>query len=174
MLNAVNVTIREARADDAEAFRTHMLRIHAEPGVDSPYSPEEYEASVEDEAARIEQFARSQNSLFLVAVSHDGRLVGSLRLLGGHLHAIHHTAELAIYIDQAYRRMGVGTRLMREAVEWARQTRIIKRISLEVYTRNKPAVQLYKKFGFKIEGHCQRAFYQNGRFLDEYIMALLL
>jgi L-phenylalanine/L-methionine N-acetyltransferase len=44
---------------------------------------------------------------------------------------------------------------------------------LEVYTDNEPAVRLYKKFGFSVEGTLRRYAFRDGRFVDAYMMARL-
>jgi putative acetyltransferase len=47
---------------------------------------------------------------------------------------------------------GVGTALMQEAVNLADKWLNLTRLELEVHTDNEPAIRLYKKFGFNIEG----------------------
>ena len=68
---------------------------------------------------------------------------------------------------------GVGTALMQAAVELADKWLNVSRLELEVYTDNEPAIKLYKKFGFQIEGTSVRADYRDGRFADIHIMARL-
>jgi putative acetyltransferase len=36
---------------------------------------------------------------------------------------------------------------------------------------NEPAIKLYKKFGFEIEGRLRDFSYRNGEYIDAYIMA---
>jgi putative acetyltransferase len=40
-----------------------------------------------------------------------------------------------------------------------------------VYTDNEPAVRLYKKFGFEIEGTLKKYAYRDGEYVDVYAMA---
>jgi putative acetyltransferase len=42
-----------------------------------------------------------------------------------------------------------------------------------VYTDNEPALRLYKKFGFVIEGTLVRFAYRAGQYVDVYVMARL-
>jgi RimJ/RimL family protein N-acetyltransferase len=44
---------------------------------------------------------------------------------------------------------------------------------LEVYTDNEPAIQLYKKFGFTIEGTLAQFAFRDGQYVDSYTMARL-
>jgi putative acetyltransferase len=49
----------------------------------------------------------------------------------------------------------------------------LSRIELEVYTDNEPAIHLYKKFGFVVEGTHTRFAFRDGQFVDVYAMARL-
>ena len=50
-----------------------------------------------------------------------------------------------------YRGLGIGSRLLEKVIEKAKEFGLEK-IELHVYTSNKPAVALYRKFGFEEEG----------------------
>ena len=45
--------------------------------------------------------------------------------------------------------------------------------ALRVYADNAPAIALYEKFGFEIEGTHRRFAYRNGEYVDAHIMARL-
>jgi L-phenylalanine/L-methionine N-acetyltransferase len=49
----------------------------------------------------------------------------------------------------------------------------LERLELDVYTDNEPAVRLYAKFGFVIEGTLSRFAFRDGRYADVYAMARL-
>jgi putative acetyltransferase len=68
---------------------------------------------------------------------------------------------------------GAGSALMRAAVDLADKWMNLERLELEVYTDNEPAIQLYKKFGFVIEGTLARFAFRDGRYVDAYMMARL-
>ena len=63
---------------------------------------------------------------------------------------------------------------MTHAMDWAKRTGTVSRIELSVFERNQRAVQLYRKFGFEVEGRRRRAIFRDGEYLDDLIMALLL
>ena len=48
-----------------------------------------------------------------------------------------------------------------------------KNIELEVYTDNEKAINLYKKFGFKVEGTLKDYVFGEGKYIDAYTMARL-
>jgi putative acetyltransferase len=49
----------------------------------------------------------------------------------------------------------------------------LHRLELQVYTDNERAINLYKKFGFEIEGTLRDYAYGDGHYLDAYEMARL-
>lgn len=68
---------------------------------------------------------------------------------------------------------GAGSALMRAAVDLADKWLNLSRLELEVYTDNEPAIRLYKKFGFVIEGKLVSYAYRDGQYVDTYAMARL-
>ncbi|WP_133154143.1 GNAT family N-acetyltransferase, partial [Vibrio sp. 10N.261.49.E11] len=50
----------------------------------------------------------------------------------------------------------------------------IKRMELTVYTDNERAINLYKKFGFVIEGESAGFAFRNGEYVAVYHMARLV
>ena len=68
---------------------------------------------------------------------------------------------------------GVGTALLQTAVDLADNWFNLVRLELEVYTDNEPAVRLYKKMGFVIEGTFVQYAYRSGQYVDVYAMARL-
>jgi ribosomal protein S18 acetylase RimI-like enzyme len=55
---------------------------------------------------------------------------------------------LGMGVHRAYRRHGLGTRLVGTALDWARVDTGLKWIDLEVLSENQPAVALYLRSGF--------------------------
>jgi RimJ/RimL family protein N-acetyltransferase len=82
--------------------------------------------------------------------------------------------ELGISVKQGWRDRGVGTALIRALIDWARATGIITRIELRVYARNAHAIHVYEKFGFEVEGRRRRVILEDGAYLDDLLMGLLL
>ncbi len=63
-----------------------------------------------------------------------------------------------VAVDPARRRRGVGARLIRFAVDWARRQRA-RRLTLEVRASNQGAQELYRRFGFQVTG-TRRNYYE--------------
>lgn len=64
--------------------------------------------------------------------------------------------------------------MLTKLIELAREEGL-HRISLDVIADNKPAIHLYQKFGFKIEGVKKEAYFgEDGKYHGELVMGLIL
>jgi ribosomal protein S18 acetylase RimI-like enzyme len=61
---------------------------------------------------------------------------------------IRHPNIFLIYVEPDYRRQGIGRELMRQAEVWARLEGY-SQISLQVFTTNQPALDLYDSLGYE-------------------------
>jgi RimJ/RimL family protein N-acetyltransferase len=169
----MTVEIREARPEDAAAIIAYLRRVFAEPSINLITEADEFSLTVEMESRFIRDMARADNSLFLVAEAGD-RIVGQLTLEGAKRRNVRHTAVLGITVAREWRGQGVGRRLIERSIEWARESGIVTRIELHVFTRNEGAIRLYQRCGFQIEGTRRRSVRRDGEYLDDLVMALLL
>jgi putative acetyltransferase len=109
----------------------------------------------------------------LVAVA-DDRVVG---LLGLHTFPNrprrHHVATIGMGVHDDWHGKGIGTVLLRAGIDLADNWLNLKRLELEVYTDNEPAIHLYERFGFEREGTLRQHAFRDGRYVDSYTMARL-
>jgi putative acetyltransferase len=159
------VTIRQAEADDAAALKAIYEQEHAY--ADTLLLP--YPSVSLWEERLDEAQPDFQN---LVACAGD-QVVGHLGLEVFETPRRKHAATFGIAVDKGWLRKGVGGRLMVAAIDLADNWLNIKRLELEVYVNNKPAIALYKKFGFSIEGECKCYAFRAGDYVDIYRMARL-
>ncbi len=160
--------IRPARPQDASQIIAITQGLAQEEGCYISYTFEEASIDVTKEEARIERLT----DLFIVAEV-GGRLIGDLSLTKDAWTLTGHVAYLGMEIQKGYRNRGIGTRMMKQALDWATRQRL-RRVELEVFAENAPAIHLYQKFGFEVEGRKRHAVYKWGRYLDMLIMGLLL
>jgi ribosomal protein S18 acetylase RimI-like enzyme len=80
-----------------------------------------------------------------------------------------HVGELGIAVLPDYRGVGVGSALLKSALQLASEKRFSK-ISLSVFHTNSRAIDLYAKFGFTKVGRKKKQFKLNGKYVDEIIM----
>jgi putative acetyltransferase len=84
-----------------------------------------------------------------------------------------HAGQLGMAVRDDWQGKGVGTALMQAAIDLADKWLNLSRLELEVYTDNGPAIKLYQKFGFTVEGTAVNFAFRDGRFVDVYLMARL-
>ena len=163
--------IREIREDDAEAYLALCNRLDEETNF-RMYEPGERRTSTEQQQRAIRDVLAWDNSTILVA-EQDGDLLGCLEAYGGKFHRDRHSVYIAVGVIQAYTGKGLGTQLFVELERWALE-REIHRLELTVMVDNPPAIGLYRKMGFEIEGRKRHALRVDGVFIDEYLMSRLL
>lgn len=84
-----------------------------------------------------------------------------------------HVGQIGMAVRDDWQGKGVGTALMQAAVDLADKWLSLTRLELIVFTDNAPAIRLYKKFGFTIEGTQVDYAFRDGRYIDAYLMARL-
>lgn len=108
-------------------------------------------------------------------VEHNNILVGraSIRLEAGRES---HIGHLAVMVREDYRKIGLGKYLSKETIKLAKKKlkSSPKIIRLCVLPTNKPAINLYKKLGFKEVARVPDQMQYKGRLVDEIVMLLYL
>lgn len=85
----------------------------------------------------------------LFGAEYDGKIVGFIEL--SHETRNNRLRVSNIYIDENYRKMGIGSELMKHAINFAKE-RKIRALVLETQSCNYPAISFYMKCGFSIIG----------------------
>jgi putative acetyltransferase len=160
------VVVRRAESRDAEAIHAIYVGPKVIAGtLQLPYP------SLEAWRKRLADIAPTD--YFLVATI-DGEVVGNLGLhQAARSPRRRHVGNLGISVRDDRQGHGVGSALMRAALELADGWINYQRLELWVYADNLPALALYRKFGFVIEGTCRAHAFRDGRYVDAYAMARL-
>ena len=160
------IVIRRAEVRDAEA----LLAIYAGPKVIAGTLQLPY-PSIELWRKRLTEVSASDYSLVATI---DGDIVGNLGLHeAGKSPRRRHVGSIGMSVRDDRQGRGVGTALMRAAIELADGWLNYQRLELSVYADNLAALALYRKFGFAIEGTCRAYAFRDGRYVDSYAMARL-
>jgi RimJ/RimL family protein N-acetyltransferase len=122
--------------------------------------------------AHLAAIAASGAEIVLVAREGDA-LVGLITGLRGTHPARRGIVEIGIGVRASHRARGIGAALMAAVERWA-QDAGCHRLSLRVVTTNAPAIALYRKAGFTVEGILEATAMVDGEPIDELQMGKLL
>ena len=84
-----------------------------------------------------------------------------------------HCGRLGMGVHKGFRRLGIGTRLIEQTISKAKE-KGLERIELEVFASNSPAIRLYEKAGFVVEGVKKKGRKLDGEYDDLVEMALFI
>ena len=110
---------------------------------------------------------------YSLVASAEGEVVGHLGLHTFPNPRRRHAGSLGMAVRDDRQGKGVGSGLLKAAMELADGWLNLTRLELTVYTDNAPAVRLYEKFGFVCEGAHKQYAFRDGVFVDAYAMARL-
>ena len=160
----MSITIRHTEPSDYEAIH----RILTGPKVVWGTSQLFYQ-SVESLRKRL---AEPPEGVIGLVACVDGEVVGQLNLhTSPNRPRRRHVGQIGMAVRDDWQGRGVGTALMQAAVDLADNWLNLLRLELQVYTDNEPAMRLYQRFGFAIEGTLARYAYREGKYVDVYAMA---
>ncbi len=128
--------------------------------------------SLEMWKTRLAEFPKGDH--LLVAVL-DDKVIGNLGLhVVSKSPRMRHVYGLGMAVHDAYTRRGVGAALVEAGLNLADNWLQATRIELSVYTSNLPAIALYQKYGFTIEGTMRHYAFRNGQYADAHMMARII
>ncbi|OKP80956.1 GNAT family N-acetyltransferase [Ensifer adhaerens] len=157
-----DINIRAARVVDFEAIAALM----SQPGIRSGTLRQPF-ATPEQTRKWLESL--SDDSVVIVAERAD-RILGMAGLHRSKGRR-HHSAALGISVDDDHRGEGIGKALLTALIDAADNWLGISRIELTVFTDNEPAIALYRKAGFEMEGTHRAYALRNGVLADVFAMA---
>jgi RimJ/RimL family protein N-acetyltransferase len=166
-----HLVVRRADESDASSLLTLRKRLFEETEF-MLWEPGEFRDTPDDERQRIARLNGQHNAACFVAES-GGELVGFLNAMGAKINRLRHSTTLALGVLRSHWGLGVASALLAHALAWAREERLV-RVELTVHTTNERAVGLYRRAGFEIEGVRRRSLLVSDRYVDEYLMSILL
>ena len=162
--------IREATSDDASSLLMLIDQVSTESDY-LTFSPGEFEHSKNEEAEFFEAQKNSANQIYIIALI-DKEIIGLLNFSARNRKRIRHSGEFSMAVSKKYWGLGVGSILVDCLIDWAKSTKIIKKINLRVRTDNIPAIRIYEKRGFEKEGNLQNEILIDGKYYDLFWMGL--
>jgi L-phenylalanine/L-methionine N-acetyltransferase len=156
--------IRAAHSGDAEA----LTALVATPGVRYGTLRLPFQ-TVAETRHRLENLGPGGKE---IVADLAGRIVGSL-FIGPMQGRRRHVASIGMGVHDEFKGRGVGSALIKAALDLADNWLDIRRVELTVFTDNDDAIRLYEKNGFVTEGHLRDFAFRDGRYVDAYSMARL-
>ena len=168
---ASEVTLKDGRTSTIKAIapddKEDLVRFYA------TLSPEVLKWALPPyDRARVERFFGSPELIGLVASS-GGKVVGHPHIFR-YASRMSHLGELIIYLNQDFQNVGLGTAMMKRALQMAKE-KGLHRVQLSVILGNDSAVRLYEKVGFRREGVRAHGYTdEDGRYYDALEMGIIL
>ncbi|WP_375054952.1 GNAT family N-acetyltransferase [Zobellella sp. DQSA1] len=101
----------------------------------------------------------------------DGEVVGNLGFEVCTNPRRRHVGYFGMGVKDNVQGKGIGSALLTTVTELADKWLNLKRLELTVYVDNERAINLYKKFGFEIEGESESYAFRYGEYVNVYHMA---
>ncbi|WP_448651201.1 GNAT family N-acetyltransferase [Pseudomonas fluorescens] len=114
----------------------------------------------------------NERRLQLVAV-HAGEVIGQIGLEQTLRVRRSHVGSFGMGVATAWQGKGVGSKLLTATLDVADNWMNLRRVELTVYADNEAAQNLYRKFGFEVEGRMRDYAVRDGVFVDTLSMARL-
>ena len=137
--------------------------------------PEEQQITVEKEQGILERSLAAEDEMLILCEA-EGKIVGSshISFMTSRIKT-RHRATVGIALRKAWWGQGIGTAMMRELIDMARQREGVEQIELQYIEGNGRARALYEKLGFRVAGVFPDAVkLKDGTMLNEYHMILKL
>jgi putative acetyltransferase len=157
-----SITVRHAEPEDYLALN----RICACPNViwgtvQLPFQPTQ---------AQRDWFASKPDTVHNLVACSNSEVVGSISLTVVTRVRRKHTGHLGMMVHDDWQGQGIGSALLAAALDLADNWLALKRVELFVWTDNVPAITLYEKFGFVVEGTHQHYAFRAGEYIDAHSM----
>ena len=161
---AVGLTIRAREPGDWEAIADLMAQPKVRFGtLRLPFQSRD--------ATRkwLEQVSEGHTGIVAVL---DGRIVGSAGV-DQYKGRRSHVGGIGLCVHDDFHRRGFGSALLAALIDLADNWRGLRRLELTVYVDNAPAIALYKKYHFVIEGTRRQDAFRDGVYVDSHATARL-
>lgn len=132
---------------------------------------ENWNHNLSQEINDIEKLNKNGNQYLVAQV--NNQIAGYCLLKTGKYRKNKHCGTLEIFVLPQYRKQKIGKKLVKEIIKNAKIDKL-KRIEVEVWDNNKPALALYKKLGFTREGTKKKAYKIKNRYIDSHIYSKII
>jgi ribosomal protein S18 acetylase RimI-like enzyme len=171
-VRGLDYIIRSAVEQDAMDLSEVRLQIDGET---ENMDREQGEAFIDELGFKqlIKEDSEAQHNLFLVAEV-NGRIAGFSRCAGNNLKRSAHRVEFGVGVLKEFWGCGIGKKLLEQSIHWADSSGI-RKICLHVLETNEKAAELYKRYGFEVEGVLKDdKLLSDGKFYNTIVMGRIM
>lgn len=167
------ITIREATREDAANF-INFLKDNLNTTKFIPLYPDEFKKTIEEVMDWLQSFNDNNYGILLLA-EFDGLIIGNINLDEHPREMLKHTGSIGMSILAHWRNKGIGALLLESVFNWAKSTKQLELLWLQVFGTNTSAIKLYQKMGFQETGR-QVNFFKNriGEYEDSVTMTKMI
>ncbi len=159
----MEVEVRRAEASDARAIK----EIYE--------CPNAYSSTLQLPHPSLElwekRISNIPDNVYVYVALLEGEIVGNVGIEVCVNPRRRHVASFGMGVKDDVLGRSVGSHMLSTVIELADKWLNLKRLELTVYTDNERAINLYKKFGFIIEGESEAYAFRNGKYVSAYHMA---
>lgn len=171
-MSDLNIIYREPEIEEAQKIVDFYNFVGGETSYLS-FEKDEYPMDADSLKGHIIETKEHPACIMILAMDGD-EIAGIGTISSGNKIKARHQGELGIVVAKKYQGKGIGSEIIRQLIDFCKNNGITTRIQLDTRTDNELAVNLYKKFGFEIEGCLKNTTLLNGVYYDLYVMGLML
>jgi len=165
--NGKTAVVRAANFDDIPALKKFINELVAEGALIVFDRRLKNEGDFEVLRSDIEKSNRGESVFWIAEL--DGAVIARAKAQKMELRE-RDNVELSIYVAKNFRRLGLGKKMLKMIIGKAKEDLQPKNVFLSVYTKNAPAIKLYKTLGFEVAGKLPEWGRFGNEFFDEYFM----
>lgn len=162
----MEIILREAIPNDAKNLLDYLQQVNDESDF---LVLEDLDLTVASYSELLEYSYASKRHLMLLALM-DDKIVGMVNVNGSPEERRTHTAEIGISVAKKMWHQGLASALMEEMQAWWEEESTLTRLELYVVAKNFPALNLYLKNDFKIEGRMSQGIEMTDGSFDDLIV----
>jgi RimJ/RimL family protein N-acetyltransferase len=166
--NSKKLFVRKAEVGDA----SNIVKMSVTMGGESDnftFGSDDFYFTDEQQKVFISNISDRENCLYIVGLV-DNKVVATLSFVASGRRRTMHRGDMGIGVLKEYWGLGIASRLMDYFLRWANSNPVITKVDLQVREDNFRAINLYLKYGFKIEGKISRGMFVDGKYYDLHCM----
>ena len=168
MIESDNLILRDVEFGDYEQF----LEWECDPEMTRYFS---YDKGRTYEDVVTEAFAfKYDDSVIDLTITDKSTGCALGRVIISRIDRHHRSLDITkIYVGGDNRDRGIGGETLKALIKYSFEELNMERVTLDYYTANVRAAELYRRLGFRDEGRARHACIKDGEFFDLNIMSIL-